>query len=132
MNIPYFPFFELSAQFQRALNYDQGIILSQDMPNLEIFEKSFKICNHLYNMLRNEPSTQGISLTQDIHIFPIFKPPSPLCPCADPIGPRILKLSQKLLSNILHWNLKGFLDTSIVKKMTVSSKPLKKPQNSQF
>ena len=44
----------------------------------------------------------------------------------------LLKLYQKLLNNILHWNPEGFFDTSIVQKRTVSLKPLKKPQNDQF
>ena len=49
---------------------------------------------------------------------------SPPGHCAVPIAPRILKLYQKLLNNILYWNPEGFLDTFIVKKMTGSLKPL--------
>ena len=52
--------------------------------------------------------------------------------CAVPIAPRILKLYQNLLNNMLYWNPEGFFDTSIVKKMTVSWKPLKTHQNGQF
>ena len=53
-------------------------------------------------------------------------------PCAIPIASRILKLHQNLHNNMLYWNPKGFFDISIVKKMTVTSKPLKRPQNGQF
>ena len=52
--------------------------------------------------------------------------------CAVPIAPRILKLYQNLLKNMLYWNPEGFFDTSIVKKMTESLKPLKTPQNGKF
>ena len=44
----------------------------------------------------------------------------------------MLKLYQKLLNNILYWNPEGFFDTSIVQKMTVTLKLLKRPQNGQF
>lgn len=49
---------------------------------------------------------------------------SPPGHCAVPIAPRILKLYQKLLNNILYWNPEGFLDTIIVNNMVGSLKPL--------
>ena len=53
-------------------------------------------------------------------------------PCAVPIASRILKLHQKLPNNILYANTGGFLDISIVKKMTEILTPLKSPKNGQF
>ena len=52
--------------------------------------------------------------------------------CAVPIDTRILKPRQKLLNNMLYWTPEGLFDTSIVKKMTESLKPLKTHQNGQF
>ena len=52
--------------------------------------------------------------------------------CALAIAPRILKLYQKLHNNILYWNPEGFFDTHIMKKITGSLKPLKRPKNGQF
>ena len=48
---------------------------------------------------------------------------------AVPIACRIPKLHQNVHNNILYWNPEGFPDTYIVKKMTASLKPLKKPKN---
>ena len=45
-------------------------------------------------------------------------------PCVIPIACRILKLHQNLHNNMFNWNPKGFFETSIVKKMTVTLKPL--------
>ena len=45
---------------------------------------------------------------------------------------RILKLHQNLHNNIFYWNSERFPDTTIVKKMRVSLKPIKSPQNGQF
>ena len=56
----------------------------------------------------------------------------PNVPCAVPIASRILKLHKKLLNNILYGNTEGFLDISIVNKMTEILKPLKSPKNGQF
>ena len=53
-------------------------------------------------------------------------------PCAVPIASRILKLHQKLLNNILYENTGGFLDISIVNKITEILKPLKSTKNGQF
>jgi hypothetical protein len=52
--------------------------------------------------------------------------------CAVPIAPRMLKLYQKLHNNTIYRNPEGFFDISIVKKMTGSLKPPKRPQNPQF
>ena len=49
---------------------------------------------------------------------------SPPGHCAVPIAPRILKLYQKLLNNILYWNPEGFLDTIIVNNIVGSLIPL--------
>ena len=51
---------------------------------------------------------------------------------AVPIALRKLKLYQKLPNNNIYWNPEGFFDTSIVQKMTVTLKLLKRPQNGQF
>ena len=52
--------------------------------------------------------------------------------CAVPIALRKLKLYQKLPNNNLYWNPEGFFDTSIVKKMTVTLKLLKRAKIGQF
>ena len=52
--------------------------------------------------------------------------------CAVPIACRIPILHKNVHNNILYWKPEGFSDNFIVKKMTVSSKPLKRPKNGQF
>ena len=55
-----------------------------------------------------------------------------MAPCAVPIAPKVVKLYQKLLNNILHWIPGGFLDIPNIKKMPGSLKPLKIPKNGQL
>ena len=52
--------------------------------------------------------------------------------CAVPIASRILKLHLKLLNNIHYGNAGGFLDISIVNKMTETLKPLKAPKMATY